>query len=86
MNYLKYDLGDLSSGDVVEVSLTRAANVKLMNSTNFSSYRNGRKHSYYGGLVKRSPCQLQVPNSGIWHVAIDMHGLSGSTNASVRVL
>ena len=86
MNYLQFDLGQLSSGDVVEVTLTNAANVKLMNSSNFSSYRNGRRHNFYGGLAKATPLQLQIPSSGQWHVAVDMAGLSGSTNASVRVL
>lgn len=44
------------------------------------------KHRFYGGLAKRSPARIAVPNSGHWYVAIDMQGLRGSTNASVRVV
>lgn len=86
MNFLKYDLGNLKSGEVVEVTLTSGANVRLMDSSNFNNYKNGRKHTYYGGLARQSPVRIAVPNSGHWYVAIDMQGLRGSTNASVRVV
>ena len=86
MNFLKYDLGNLKRGEVVEVTLTSGANVRLMDSSNFNSYKNGRKHRFYGGLAKKSPIRILVPNSGHWYVAIDMQGLRGSTKASVRVV
>ncbi|CAM3254695.1 DUF1883 domain-containing protein [Vibrio diazotrophicus] len=86
MNFLKYDLGNLQRGEIVEVTLTSGANVRLMDSSNFNNYRNGRKHRFYGGLAKKSPAHIPVPISGHWYVAIDMQGLRGSTNASVRVL
>lgn len=86
MQFIHNDLGQRRGGEIVEVSLTSGANVRLMNSSNFSSYRSGRRHQYIGGLAKKSPLRLQIPNSGHWHVAIDMQGLRGSTRASVRVL
>lgn len=86
MNFLKYDLGNLRRGELVEVTLTSGANVRLMDSSNFNNYKNGRKHKYYGGLASQSPVRIAVPNSGHWYVAIDMQGLRGSTNASVRVV
>ena len=86
MNFLKYDLGNLKRGEVVEVTLSSGANVRLMDSSNFSSYKNGRKHRFYGGLATKSPIRIAVPNSGHWYVAVDMQGLRGSTNASVRVV
>lgn len=86
MNFLKYDLGNLQRGEVVEVTLTSGANVRLMDSSNFNNYKNGRKHKYYGGLARQSPVRIAVPNSGHWYVAIDMQGLRGRTNASVRVV
>ena len=86
MNFIHTDLGQRQRGEIVEVTLTSAANVRLMDSSNFSSYRNGRRHKYFGGLAKQSPIRLQIPQSGHWHVAVDMQGLRGSTRASVRVL
>ncbi len=86
MNFLQYDLGNLKRGEIVEVTLSSGANVRLMDSSNFNSYKNGRRHRYQGGLAKKSPVRLQAPNSGHWYVAVDMQGLRGSTNASVRVV
>lgn len=86
MEFIHTDLGQRERGEVVEVTLTSAANVRLMDSSNFSSYRNGRRHTYFGGLAKQSPIRLQVPHSRHWHVAVDMQGLRGSTRAGVRVL
>jgi hypothetical protein len=86
LNFLQYDLGSLKRGQIVEITLTSGANVRLMSSSDFSNYKNGRRHQYIGGLAKKSPIRLQVPSSGHWYVAVDMQGLQGSTNASVRVL
>lgn len=86
MQFIHNDLGQRKAGEIVEVTLTSGANVRLMNSSDFSNYKNGRRHRYIGGLAKQSPLRLQIPNSGHWHVAIDMQGLRGSTKASVRIL
>jgi len=87
MNFTHYDLGNLSSGQIVEVTLSgSAANVRLMDSSNFSSFKAGRQHRYIGGLVKQSPYRMQVPNSGRWHVTVDMNGLRGTVRSSARVL
>lgn len=86
MNFLQFDLGNRKRGEIVEVSLTNGANVRLMKSSEFSNYKNGRNHRFIGGLAKSSPIRLQIPNSGRWYVAVDMQGLRGSTRASVRTL
>jgi hypothetical protein len=66
MNFLHFDIGNCQRGEIVEVKLTSGANVRLMSSSDFSNYKNGRRHSYIGGLAKKSPVRLQVPNSGHW--------------------
>jgi len=87
MKYLVYDLGQLKSGQRVQVTLSgSAANVRLMDSSNFSSYKSGARHRYTGGLVTRSPVTLGVPSSGRYYVTVDMQGLRGETRASVKVL
>lgn len=86
MNFLHFDLGQQRSGQLVEISLTAAANVRLMDSSNFSSYKSGRNHHYHGGLARQSPLRLAVPRTGHWYVAVDMEGLRGQTRASVRIL
>lgn len=87
MNFLHTDLGNLRGGEIVEITLQgNSANVRLLDSSNFSSYRAGRRHTFIGGHAKRSPVRLRVPRSGHWHVAIDMGGYSGNVRAGVRVL
>ena len=77
MSFLQYDLGSRQRGEIVEVTLTRGANVRLMNSSDFLNYKNGRRHRYIGGLARQSPVRLQIPNAGHWYVAVDMQGLQG---------
>ncbi|QOR74057.1 DUF1883 domain-containing protein [Cruoricaptor ignavus] len=87
MKYLVWDLKQQPRGARVQVALKgNAANVRLMDSSNYSNYKSGRNHKYVGGLVKKSPVTLGVPSSGHWYVVVDMQGLGGSTNASVKVL
>jgi len=87
MRFTHYDLGNRKRGEIVEITLSgSAANVRLMNSTNFNSYKNGGRHRYTGGLTKKSPVHLQIPNSGHWHVTVDMAGLRGTVRSSIRIL
>lgn len=87
MNFTHYDLGNLDKGRIVEIVLQgNAANVQLMDSSNFNSYKNSRQYRYIGGLAKKSPIHLQTTHSGHWHIAIDLRGLRGNVRSSVRVL
>ena len=87
MHFIQHDLGHRRGGEIVEVTLSgNAANVRLMDSSNFSSYKNGRQHRYYGGLARRSPVRLKIPHSGHWYVTVDMQCLGGSVRSSARIL
>ena len=87
MKYQSYKLGNLKGGEIIEVTLKgNSANVKLMNSTNFLSYKAGKRHTYYGGHVTKSPYRVTVPRSGNWYVTVDLGGYSGSVTSSVNVL
>jgi hypothetical protein len=85
MNFLHYEV-DADDGDIVEVTLDRQANVRLLDGTNFSSFRSGRRHTCHGGLAKRSPIRLATPRAGRWHVVVDLGGYAGTVRAEVRVL
>ena len=87
MKFTHYDIGYQHRGTVVEVTLQgSSANVRLLDSSNFNSYQSGRQHHYYGGLMRISPARIFVPNSGNWHVTVDMQGLIGQTRSSIRVI
>lgn len=87
LNFAHHDLGNLSGGEIVEVSLKGSeANVRLMDSSNFHSYKSGRRHSYIGGHTKKSPVRLSVPRSGHWHVTVDLGGYRGSVRSGIKIL
>ena len=44
MKYLHSDLGMRERGDVLEVTLTSGANVRLLDSNNFALYKRGQRH------------------------------------------
>lgn len=86
MQFIHSDLGYRKRGEIVEISLTNGANIRLLDGSNFSNYRSGRSHRFSGGLAKRSPVRLAIPADGHWHCVVDMQGLRGSTKASIRML
>ena len=87
MKYTVYQLGNLSRGNIVEVTLRgNAANVLLLDTSNYNNYKNGRRYRYYGGYVKSSPYRVVVPNDGRWFIVINLGGYSGQVRSSVRVL
>ena len=85
MNHLNYEF-DASEGDVAEVTLDRAANVLLMDPTNYGEYNRGRSYRYDGGYTTKSPVRLPVPRAGHWHVVVDLGGGPGQVRASVSLL
>ena len=85
MNFLKYEV-DAGPNDVIEVTLDKQANVRVMSYSDYQNYRNGRRHRYYGGLVKKSPARIRPPHQGHWYVTVDLGGYAGRVRASVRVL
>ena len=58
MQHQYFDLHQLHGGEVVEVQLANAANVRLMDSSNYSSYKRDGQHRYIGGYVKQSPYRM----------------------------
>ena len=83
--FIKYDLGYLSGGEVVTVTLRERANVRLIDSSNLRLYERGQRFECFGGHAQRSPVQLQVPNRDHWFVVLDLGGSSGTIHSSVSV-
>jgi hypothetical protein len=86
VNFLRYDWGHRREGDTVIVTLTAAANVRLLDATNFRNYSEGRAYRYYGGLFRQSPVRIPVPHAGHWHTVVDMQGLSGTSRVTAQIL
>jgi hypothetical protein len=82
--FLHYKV-DASEGDAIVVKLDNRANVRVMDSANFSRYQRGERHQYLGGRALKSPARILLPHSGQWHVAIDLGGAAGGVKASVSL-
>lgn len=86
-NYTHYDLGFLEADTVVEVTLKGSdANVQLLDDECYDNFKAGKQYICIGGLVTKSPVRMKVPFSKRWHVTVDMRGLTGTVQSSVRVL
>lgn len=85
MHHLHYEV-DANADDVVEVTIDRAANVQLLDPANYEKYKQGQKFRYSGGYATVTPVRLTVPESGRWHVVIDLGGGAGHVRASVQLL
>ena len=86
MNFLKFDLGKLNPDKTVEVTLRGdAANVRLLNQSNMYNYEHGREYHGLGGVVKKSPVEIKIPSHDHWFIVVDMKGLIGTPDASVKV-
>lgn len=79
-----FDLGSRRRGDVWRVELDRAANVFLVDSSNYSAFKAGRNFRYRGGLIKRSPHDFVIPSSGRWYIVAHTWGLRDSARISVQ--
>ena len=46
MNFIKYEF-EAGPADIIEVTLDKQANVRLLDWANFQKYQNGQPHTYY---------------------------------------
>ena len=84
--YTHYDLDMQRSGSVIEITLSAIANVRLMTAPNFAAYKQAMKHQFIGGVAKKSPIKLTIPQAGHWHVVVDMEGHHGHAVSSIRII
>lgn len=78
--FVKYHWSRLEKGATIVVALNTSANVRLLDSTNFSAYKSNRNHRIAGGgLVTKTPFRIRVPRTGSWYLTIDLIGLKDST-------
>jgi hypothetical protein len=85
MGFLHYEV-ELETKDKVQVTLDHAANVLLLDTSNYTCYKAGKDCTFYGGYAKQSPVIITPPYRGHWHVVIDLDGHGGSVRAAVTVL
>jgi Domain of unknown function (DUF1883). len=55
----------------VEVHLKHAADVFLVDSSNFQKYQSGKNFEYYGGYYDHNPVQISVSGAGRWYLIVN---------------
>jgi hypothetical protein len=76
----------LNQGDIVVVNCSHRCNVRLMSDSDFSNYRQGAAHRYYGGHYEQLPARIPVPQDGYWNITLDLGGGSASIRHSIGIL
>jgi hypothetical protein len=84
--FTHYDLKEQRAGTVIEVTLNAVANVRLMTSPNFQRFTEVLDFKYAGGVARKSPIRIPVPESGHWHLVVDMEGHHGLAESSVKII
>ncbi|WP_117193831.1 DUF1883 domain-containing protein [Rhizobium terrae] len=84
--YTHYDLKPQRAGTTIEVTLSAVNNVRLMTAANFQRFTELLDFKYVGGIAKRSPIRLVIPENGHWHLIVDMEGHHGLAESSVKLL
>lgn len=54
----------------VEVHLQHAADVFLVDSSNFQRYKSGQNFTYFGGHYTQTPVRISVNGSGRWYLIV----------------
>lgn len=86
MNYLHYTV-EAGPDEVVAVTLSDRANVRLLDSLNYYKYKLGKKYdSTDGGEAMDSPVTMKAPYKTKWHVVIDLGPEGGQVRADVKVI
>jgi Domain of unknown function (DUF1883). len=84
--FTHYDLKEQRPGTILEITLSAVNNVRLMNSTNFQRFKEGLDFKYLGGVAKKSPVKMVVPELAHWHLIVDMEGHHGLAESSVKMV
>lgn len=76
----------LEAGSVVVVSCSHQCNVRVMEDSDYASFKRGGRHNYYGGFFTRLPARIPVPHGGYWNTTIDLGGGSANIRCNVSYL
>ncbi|BCH54482.1 DUF1883 domain-containing protein [Agrobacterium vitis] len=84
--FTHYDLKELRAGTILEVQLNAINNVRLMTASNFQRFKEGLDYKYAGGVAKKAPVKIVVPEQAHWHLIVDMEGHHGLAESSVKMV
>ena len=84
MSYLHSKV-NLRDGESIRVTISRAANVQVMDTHNYNLFKRGKRYRFYGGYYRSSPCLIKPSGcAGQWHVVIN--GFTGRIQTGVATI
>lgn len=86
LRFAHYDLKEQRAGTVIEVTLSAVNNVRLMSAGNFQRFREKLDFKFVGGVAKKSPIKLTIPENGHWYLVVDMEGHHDLATTSVKMV
>ncbi len=57
--------------EIIEVEIDKPTKVKFMTARDLKAYRQGKTHTYVGGLYEESPIRFVVPFDSVWNVVVE---------------
>jgi hypothetical protein len=84
--FTHYDLKPQRAGTAIEVTLSAVNNVRLMNAANYQRFTERLDFKYAGGVARKSPIRLVIPENGHWHVIVDTEGHHGLAESSIKLI
>jgi hypothetical protein len=84
--FTHYDIKAQRAGTTIEVTLSAVNNVRLMNAANFQRFTERLDFKYAGGVARKSPIRLVIPENGHWHIIVDAEGHHGLADSSVKLI
>lgn len=85
MNFMHYEV-KAGPGEIIKVTISRDANVRLLDQLNYAKYKLGKSYSATAGPETDGPVKFAPPYKATWHVVVDMEGRMGTVRAFVDVV
>jgi Domain of unknown function (DUF1883) len=84
--FTHFDLKAQRAGTIIEVTLSAVNNVRLMTAVNYQRFTEKLDFKFVGGVAKKSPIRLTIPEGGHWHVVVDCEGHHGLADSAVKMI
>jgi hypothetical protein len=84
--FTHFDLSMQRAGTVIEVTLSAVNNVRLMTAVNYQRFTEKLDFKFIGGVAKKSPIRLAIPEGGHWHLVVDCEGHHGLADSAVKMV
>jgi hypothetical protein len=66
-----YKVFEAKKKEIIEVDIDRPTKVKFMTGREFKKYKQGKTHTYFGGLFEESPVRFVIPFDSVWNVVVE---------------